>query len=272
MKTTLYWVSALLLGIFWPISFYLANSGSWLPFGAVVSIVVLDWFLFLKHFEYRYFLYLLAPLIHPALLLFPFLVLLLNFKDLKKRSLIIFSVLLLAATLFTGKTFFANSIFTPDPLANDTLVKKITLIPNRKFARIFENKTTIFQDKLKSNFFLSVDLNNYFFALHPQESVDNQNLTKYPTLALIPFLTGLYYIFEDKRKKWIINTFLAGVFAIAFINNLDRYDVVFMLPISLICFYGLKKIYLSKNLISGLFSLLYFPFTLFELLRVFTYR
>lgn len=197
MKKLLFWVSAVLIFVFWPVSFFLANNNAWPQF-------------------------------------------------------------------FVG----TQSIFTPDPLAADIQSTKISLIPNRNLARIYENKTTIPLDKFKSNIFVSLDLNNYFFSLHPQEISGGLNLTKYPYLAIIPFLVGLYFISENKQRKWIICYFIIVVLSLAFINRQDRFDILLYFPISMICLHGLKKIYNTSSAIFYFFSSVFIPISLIEFLRI----
>lgn len=256
--------------IFWPISFILANNNTWPIFFTASIVLLVDWVLYLKKFKYHYFLYLILPLIHPVYLFFPLIVLFLNIKEMKRYfSLISYTVILVFVSLLTYRTFYAYSIFTPDPLAWDTLNKKISLIPNRNLARVFENKTTIAQDKFKANIFTSLDLNNYFFSLHPQESGDNQNLNKYPYLSIIPFLLGLYFILENVHKRWIVTTFITTIISIGLINNQDRFDVLIYLPVSLLCFYGLRKLANTPNVLFWIFSILFIPLSIVELIRIF---
>lgn len=274
MKKLFYWISAVLVLAFWPLSFFLANRDSWMPFFLVLIILLVDLVLYLKQVDYHYFLYLLLPLIHPAFLAFPFFAFLLIVMPIKKvpswtiLAPIIYTVLLVFVSLFTYKTFYAYSIFTPDPLAFDTLNKKISLIPNRNLARIYENKTTIFQDKMKSNIFISLDPNNYFFSLHPQEIGGNQNLSKFPYLAIIIFLIGVYFLPENKHKYWIISLFITAAISIAFINNQDRFDLILYLPVSIICLSGLKKILDTSSTYSWIFMTVFIPISIIELIRI----
>ncbi len=196
MKKLLFWVSAILIFIFWPVSFFLANNNAW-------------------------------------------------------------------SQIFVG----TQTIFTPDPLAIDIQSTKISLIPNRNLARIYENKTTIPLDKFKSNVFVSLDLNNYFFSLHPQEIIGGLNLTKYPYLAIIPFLVGLYFFSENKLRKWILCTFIVAVLSLAFINRQDKFDILLYFPVSAICLHGLRKIYTS-SVIFYFFSSVFIPISTIEFLRI----
>lgn len=258
--------------VFWPISFVMANTDTWPIFVIAPVILIIDWVLYLKKFKYHYFLYLILPLIHPAYLVFPVIAILFNVKGIKKASLVIYTVILILVSFFSYKTFYAYSIFTPDPLATDTLIKKISLIPSRNLARIYENKTTIPQEKYKANIFLSLDLNNYFFSLHPREEGNNQNLNKYPYLAIIPFLLGLFFILENVHKKWLITVFIAAILSLGFINNQDRYDLLIFLPVSLLCFYGLKKLANASGIFFWIFSAAFIPITLIELTRIIIFK
>ncbi len=269
MKNILFWVSEALILIFWPISFFLANSHSWNLYLLSLLVVTLNWYLYFKKFKYHYFVFLLLPIIHPAFLFIPIITILFWAFELPKGALLGFGALLLVVFLIFWKAFFAFSIFTPDPLANDTLVKKITLIPNRQVARVFENKTTIFIEKFKTNVFESLDLNNFFFGSHPQEVGGQQNLTKFSYLALVPFLLGLFYLNENAHKKWLLSILFSVIISIALINNQDRFNTLLFLPISLICLSGLKKIMDHDNqYLSWLFSIIFIPLTLFELVRI----
>lgn len=184
-------------------------------------------------------------------------------------SLVTYAVVLIFISLFSWKTFYAYSIFTPDPLAFDTLNKKISLIPNRNLARLYHNKTDIFQDKFKANVFTALDPNNYFFALHPREIFENQNLQKLSFPAIIPFLVGLYFLVKSKDRRWIVTTLLAGIFSIALINNPDKFDLILYLPISLICLVGLRNIFTFRPIYYLLFSFIFLPLSVMELARIF---
>ena len=263
----LFWTSSFITLLFWPTSFWQANSKSWIIFALASAVLGIDWLLTLYKVKYRQFIYLLLPLIHPVYLMFPIFATIAYAKDLKKVSLSIYIFLLIAVSAISYKAFYAYSIFTPDPLAFDTLSKKISLVPSRTLARVFENKTTIFQEKYKANIFSSLDLNNYFFSNHPREIGGNQNLLKFPYFGIIPFLVGLYFIAENKNKKWILSTLLLSVFSVAFINNQDRFDSILYFPILLITLYGLRKISNSKTLFL-LFSVFFIPISIIELSKI----
>ncbi len=268
MKNNISWIVLILTLLFWPISFISNNQHTWLPFFVALFILGIDYLLFTKKNENRYFLYLLLPLVHPGYLIFPFVAIFLNFKKIKLVPLLLYIAMLIILAFKLWGPFYSSSIFIKDPLALDSLSKKITLIPSRNLARIFENKTTPYQEKYMANIFISLDLNNYFFALHPQEVGGNQNLNKYPFLAIIFFLVGLFSIPDEKSKTWLYSIFLSSVLSLAFLSNQDKLDLIMYLPISLLIYNGLNKI--KKNSYSQylLFLLVYIPFTLFDFIRL----
>ncbi len=269
MKNTLFWLSAILIFVFWPLSFVIANRDSWISFAFATLVILVGWILYQKKFKYHYLPYLVLPVIHPALLFFPIVMFLFYLKGMPLKVMFSCGTILFVILIFTWKSFFAYSIFTPDPLANDTLVKKITLIPNRQLARIFENKTTIPVDKLKTNIFQSLDFNNYFFGFHPQEIGGNQNLTKFSFLTIVPFLFGLFCIIENIHKKWLLAILFSAILSIGLINNQDRFDSLLFIPISLICFFGLKKItYQNNQYLSWIFPTIFIPISLLEIVRI----
>ncbi|KKT40320.1 hypothetical protein A3K29_02910 [Candidatus Collierbacteria bacterium RIFOXYB2_FULL_46_14] len=268
MKNLIFWTSTILIFVFWPFSFVLSNRSDSVIFILAALVLLVDRFLYLRKYQYHYFTYLVLPLLHPAYLFFPIVAILFYWSDIKKMSLVIYAVFLIFISLFSWQSFYAYSIFTPDPLAFDTLNKKISLIPNRNLARIFHNKTDLFQDKFKSNVLTSLDPNNYFFALHPREIFENQNLHKFPFLAIVLFLIGLYLLIKSQDRLWIVSTLLAGIFSIALINNQDKFDLILYLPIALICLIGLRKIFTLCQAYYLIFSFLFLPLSIIELARI----
>ena len=268
MKNLLFWTSTILIFIFWPFLYVLSNRSDSIIFILAALVLLVDRFLYLRKYQYHYFTYLVLPLLHPAYLFFPIVAILFYWSDIKKMSLVIYAVFLIFISFFSWQSFYTYSIFTPDPLAFDTLNKKISLVPNRNLARLYHNKTDIFQDKFKANIFTSLDPNNYFFALHPREIFENQNLHKFPFLAIILFLIGLYLLIKSTDRRWIVSTLLAGIFSIAMINNQDKFDLILYLPIFLICLVGLKKIFTLPPVYYLFFSFLFLPLSVMELARI----
>lgn len=267
MKNLLYWIVILLTISIWPISFWLSNTRDGFLLLIPSTLIVLDLFFIINRFQYHYFIYLLLPLIHPAFLLFPLFYLLFNLQSYSRFPQVVYLIIFLLISIINFRNFYAYSIFTPDPLASDTLIKKISLIPNRNLARVFENKTTIFQDKFKDNIFVSLDPNSYFFAYHPRELGNGQNLFKFPFLSLIFFTIGLYSLSKFQYQKWLISIIISCVFSIALINNQDRFDIFLCVPVSIICLIGINKLFERPSKLSLLIALFFVSTSIFEVLR-----
>lgn len=188
--------------LYWPVSLYLANSQNWLTL-VVPGLLIGISLIFLSQRK-------LKPLfVVPLLLVF--------FIQLKSLS--------------------GNTIFTYDPLSYDTQVKKMSQIPNRLLGRLVQNKYLLYLDKFSGNFFFNLDLNNYFFALHPRETGNNQNLNKFPFFALILFLFGLVKCFSTSRKKYLL-FFLGLIVYLSFWANQDKADFILWPLILMFLFEG----------------------------------
>jgi hypothetical protein len=236
MKNILFYLASTITLVFWPISLIISNQSSWSTYTFPALVLLVDYTLYKKNFSRHHLVLLLIPLV-------------------------IF--------ISSPKAFYGYSIFTPDPLRFDTLIKKINLIPNRNLARVFENKTTVPTEKFVSNVFLELDLNNYFFSLHPREIIgENQSLQKYPLFALFAFLYGLYLIPKNKDKKWIIFISVLSIIGVSLVNNPDKFDFLMYVPVSLIIVSGLK--YFSENFtkLSYFAFPIYIIFSIFEFARV----
>lgn len=236
MKNILYLISAFLILIFWPLSIIISNTESWFIYVFPALVVFVDYLLFKKNVSFH----------HLVLLVIPFTIL-----------------------LTSPKAFYTYSIFTPDPLKFDTLIKKINLIPNRSLSRVFENKLTVPMEKFTGNSFVFFDLNNYFFSLHPRELVrENQNLQKYSFLTIIFFLYGLFLLPKNTNIWWILNIAAISIFCLSLINNPDKYDFVLYLPISLIALNGLKQFSNNYSKLSFLCLPCFILISSIELIRI----
>lgn len=276
MKKTFFGLTFWLILLFWPISLLQANPVSWPTYFMASLIVILDWFLYFKGFVYHYFLYLLLPLVTPVYLPLPIIYLLFNLDlPVVKKPAPLTSYLVLTAIVgaLSFGSFLPRSVFTPDPVALGTLHQKNSLIPQRFLAKIMANQTTIFQTKFTANLFSSFDINNYFFGFHPREiAKDNQNLSKYPYLALAPFLVGLFFLTQNTHRRWLAVTLLAAIISLATIGAPDKFDFIIYWPISLMIYYGLKKIYRFSGLAFWLFTVIFLPISLIELARLILLR
>lgn len=248
MKNILFWFLFTISAFCWPYQFFVKNPHQWYQFAAVSLLVFASFVLYQKKSRLYQFTYLAFPLINLEYIFIPALAIpLIVLKSLNK----IFAGLYLAALILIASIGVAKgvpaTVFSHSPLEVDHLIKRVSLVPDRQIGRIFFNKLTLVSEKYKSNLFSLLDQNNYFFEFHPREIPENQNLAKFPPLALLIFLYSLIYLYECVYFYWFVESFTIYIFSLAFLSNFDKFDVVLWLPISLVLYLGLKKIIYGKT-------------------------
>lgn len=170
-------------------------------------------------------------------------------------------IIALAIPLFILTSSYKNTIFNFDYQAQQKILRDTKLYKNIFLARLFHNKARIVIDKLNDNFFAMTDPNNYFFGFAPRQLVGNQNLVKFPFLAL-PFV--LYGIWKgDKNKKFILISFAVSIFFLSLFSNFDKFDLILWFPISLSFVNGVKR----TN--SKVLNILFIIFSIPEILSIF---
>lgn len=203
---------AVLLGlVFWPLSLFINNTlGD-----------------FLKY---------IIPIIEPKLILLPLIYF--AFRKNIKLFLVFLFIFIIIFNRFWGQT-----IFKTDYEAQQEVIRQTLLYPNPLSARIFHNKVRIYIDKFNNNFFALTDPNNYFFRFAPRQiTVDNQNLKKFPSLAIFSMLVGFYYLNKAKYKNQIVTFLIASILSLCVLTVFDRNDFILWFPLSAIFIYGAKFI------------------------------
>jgi len=258
----------------WPLNLYLANTQpDFVTYLIPAVLVTISFFLYKKYPNYY-----LIPIIFIGLFekkLLPLSIIFCLFELLNKFNkktlvlvIISFLIFLLNIPAYRGQT-----IFNKDYEAEQLILRNIHLYPNAILARIFQNKLRIYINKAADNFFALTDPNNYFFGFHPRPiSINNQNLFKYPFLAIVFFLYGIFYIGECKDKKFIIFAFLSSLVSLIILQNFDRNDFILWLPVSLVIVHGIKKLSLKNQKIFTTISVLLILFALPEFLRSFVQK
>ncbi|OGM13490.1 hypothetical protein A3A76_03815 [Candidatus Woesebacteria bacterium RIFCSPLOWO2_01_FULL_39_23] len=259
--------------IFWPLTLLLANTPLDLIRYLLPALILLFSFnLFQKGKNYFEYPLLFISLIEPKLTLFPLIfALILYITDKKHITLRRSSVVLLISIALIVTNFFELSrqtIFVKDYEAQQKVLRNITLYPNVLTARIFQNKARIIINKFDDNFFTLTDPNNYFFSNHPREDIlANQNLIKYPFLAIIPFFIGIYFISKNNDRKFIIISAVAALLTLTLLTNFDRHDFVLWVPVSLIFTDGVKK--MAKKKYFTVFASIFLIISFIELIRAY---
>lgn len=254
----------------WPLSFFLHNSASeFIFYFAPTFLLIFSLVLFNKQKSYWTLPMVLVGIFNPLLALFPLLasVLDLIFLYRNKVSLLI-TVLSLVIFASAAVKFKSDSIFYFDQNDYQTMIRNTYLYPDVYTTRLFQNKPSIYLNRFNFNFFALVDPNNYFFHFHPREiSVTNQNLEKFPFLAIFLFLIGLYFYKRSPNWKFIFIILTAAIINLSLIKNFDKNDFILYLPIGLIILGGLKMLN-KKSVKLALILIIFLVFSFVQVLHL----
>lgn len=256
--------------LFWPISLFLTNTFQDLIVYAIPALLILLSVILYMHKKIWYIFPLtLIPLIEPKLTLFPTLFLLTELLFSQKGRVINTVFLSLAVVLLIVKFngFYGQTIFVPDYEAGQEVIRNTHLYPNVIMARTFQNKVIVIVNKFYDNFFSLTDLNNYFFGFAPRQIVGNQNLIKFPFLAIFVVLFFIINLKNIKPKGFIFRLLLSSILSLSVLTNFDRNDFILLLPLCIVLFYGFKLASRQKSWIW--FVPIYITFTILELIRIF---
>jgi hypothetical protein len=169
---------------------------------------------------------------------------------------------------FNGHVSF-DTVFANDYQGEQLILRNIHLYPTPLFARIFQNKPRIYIYKYIGNFFVLTDPNNYFFALHPEPLTGEKNIFKYPFVAIVFFLYGLYFISKYRYRKVILVTFVPSVLVLSILKNFEWLSFVLWIPISLVIIHGIEQMYKDHKKLFLTLSILLILFAIPEIIRSF---
>ena len=187
------------------------------------------------------------------------------FYQFKKPKFILISLVVLVIFF---KPFFGQTIFTKDYEAEQKILQEQKLYPSIFLARLFQNKPKIFVDKFTNNFFAITDPNNYFFGFAPRQiTVNNQNLKKFPFLALPFLLIGIFYFKKIKNYKLLLAVLIAIILNLSILTNFDRQDFILWIPLFLIIANGIN-IFNEHFKYSKYYYLIFIIFSSIEILRI----
>jgi len=120
--------------------------------------------------------------------------------------------------------------------------KKIALDTSR-FKRVYYNKVTIVKDRYLKNFLVLVDLNNYFFAMHPREDVSGVNYRfKYPFVVILFLILVIKESAKNKKYAKIWWIILIEILILSFLKQVDGWDIILFFPITFLLVSGSKKV------------------------------
>jgi len=258
-----------LILLLWPLNLYQHNTfDNYIAYVIPAAILAIA-FLMSRKDDDNYFIPILTiGLFEKKFLILPvlFFTFIILSKFTRKTMLFLLSSILILVVFF--KPFWGQTIFYKDYEAEQLVLRNIHLYPNAILARVFQNKPLIILDKLSYNFFALTDPNNYFFAFHPRPiPLENQNMFKYPFVALVFLIYGVLYIKENKNYKFIVTVFFASLVSLIILKNFDRNDFLLWVPLSLVCVHGINTLKKNNQKLYKWSSLVFAIFAIPEIIR-----
>lgn len=138
-------------------------------------------------------------------------------------------------------------IFYPPSQDEELAYSKKLALDTSKIKRFYYNKTTVVKQRYLNNFLVSIDLNNYFFIMHPREDVSGVNYRfKYPFLAILFLIMAIKLTINQKKylKIWLV--ILAQILFLSFFKQTDGLDMFLYIPITYLLYLGVKDFYKHK--------------------------
>jgi len=255
-----------LTSLFWPIDLALNNNTSnFIGYAACSLLTAISLLLVSKHPKLSAAVLLPIPFLTPKLSIFLIIIFSLQLALKRKKIYFFFIILSLIILLTNWPELKGETIFNLDYEKKQEVIRNTRLYNSIPMARLFHNKPRIVIDKFNIRFFFLIDPSNYFFKFHPREGlINNQNLQKFPSLALIPFLIALINI-SSKNKSTLVYIFSA-IIALSLLNNFDRHDFILFFPMLLLIKKGFEIIFKTKYKL--LYAAVFLIFTVFELTRI----
>ena len=109
--------------------------------------------------------------------------------------------------------------------------------------RFYYNKTTILKERYLKNFLVNMDLNNYFFTMHPREDVSGVDYRfKYPFWAVIFLIPAIKVTVKNKKYNKIWWLLLGEIIFLSLFKQMDGLDLILFLPITCLFSIGSKEI------------------------------
>lgn len=112
-----------------------------------------------------------------------------------------------------------------------------------------------------------MDMNNYFFAMHPREDVSGVDYRfKYPFVAIIFLILAIKATLNNKKyiKAWGI--LLSEIILLSFIKQIDGWDIILFLPLTYLLIIGSRE--LNKYKFSWMINLVLIVLIVMEVGRM----
>jgi len=139
--------------------------------------------------------------------------------------------------------FDKATIFYPVTEEETWNFEKKLALDTSKIKKFYYNKSTIVKDRYLKNFLVMMDLNNYFFAMHPREDVSGVAYRfKYPFEAILFLIIAIKITCKNKKyiKVWLI--ILAEILILSFLKQVDGWDFILFFPITYLLYLGAKDL------------------------------
>jgi len=121
--------------------------------------------------------------------------------------------------------------------------EKELALDTSKFKKFYYNKTTIIKDRYLKNFLVMMDLNNYFFAMHPREDVSGVDYRfKYPFVAILFLVLAIKVTVRNKKYLKVWGVIFLEILTLAFLKQIDGWDLILYFPITYLLIIGSREI------------------------------
>lgn len=121
--------------------------------------------------------------------------------------------------------------------------EKELALDTSKFKKIYYNKTTIIKDRYIKSFLVMMDLNNYFFAMHPREDISGVDYRfKYPFVAILFLILAIRTTVKNKKYFKVWGIILGEIFILSFLKQVDGWDLVLFFPITYLLIKGSEEV------------------------------
>jgi hypothetical protein len=139
--------------------------------------------------------------------------------------------------------FNKELIFYPETSDESWDFEKKLALDTSKFKRFYYNKTTVIKNRYFKNMMVMMDLNNYFFAMHPREDVSGVDYRfKYPFSTILFLVLAIKMTVKNKKYLKIWGVFLLLVLLLSFLKQFDGWDLILFFPISYLLIIGSKEL------------------------------
>ncbi|MCW1949467.1 MAG: hypothetical protein KIH89_003460 [Candidatus Shapirobacteria bacterium] len=139
--------------------------------------------------------------------------------------------------------FDKATIFYPITEQEKWNFEKRLALDTSRFKKVYYNKTTVIKERYLKNFLVMLDLNNYFFGMHPREDVSGVDYRfKYPFVTIIFLILAIKATVNNKKyiKVWLI--FLAEIFLLSLMKQIDGWDAILFLPLTYLLSIGSREL------------------------------